>query len=163
MDFAMEDAGLDGLDLVIVLRAVMCARRRLRASVKQTQVLVLSWHGVVSFAFRHLLSTRRCSVSQVMRCICGAKDSFIRKNFVEWMPHLKESLENKRKRKLVKEVEVAPRCQRLGDLRKIERARRRQILINDKNLRSRISARLAWIVSKLRHDAVNDRVEDILR
>ena len=123
VDFAVEGACLDGLDFVIVLRAVLSARRRLRASVKQTQVLGLSWHGIVSFAFRHLLNTRRCSVSPFMGYICGAKDSFIETIFVECVPHLKESLENKRKRKLVKEPEITQRSQGSGDLRKIEQAR----------------------------------------
>jgi len=41
-----------------------------------------------------------------MGYICGAKDSFIETIFVECVRHLKESLENKRKRKLVKEAEV---------------------------------------------------------
>src|SRR5215469_14882127 len=71
---------LDGLYFVIVLRAALSARRGLRASAKQTQVLGLSWHAVVTFAFCHPLSTRRSSVSQVMGYICGAKDSFIRNN-----------------------------------------------------------------------------------
>jgi hypothetical protein len=50
---------------------------------------------------------------------------------------------------------------RSGDFRKIEQARWRLMLINGNN--SRISARLTEIGSKLRHDAVNDWVEDILR
>src|SRR5215831_18996546 len=78
---------------------------------KHTQVLGLSWHAVVTFAFCHPLSTRRSSVSQVMGYICGAKDSFIRNNFFECVPHLKQSLENKRKRKLVKEAEITQRSQ----------------------------------------------------
>src|SRR5215831_17322915 len=102
---------LDGLYFVIVLRAALSARRGLRASAKQTQVLGLSWHAVVTFAFCHPLSTRRSSVSQVMGYICGAKDSFIRNNFFECVPHLKQSLENKRKRKLVKEAEITQRSQ----------------------------------------------------
>ena len=151
-DFAVEGACLDGLDFVVVLRVVLSARRGLRPSGKQTQE-GLTWHGVVSFAFRHLLNTRRCSVSPFMGYICGAKDSFIETIFVECVPHLKESLENKRKRKLVKEPEITQRSQGSGDLRKIEQARWRQML----------SARLTGIGSKLRYDAVNDWVEDILR
>ena len=73
--------------------------------------------------------------------------------FFEFVPHLKQSLENKRKRKLVKEAEITQRSQGSGDLRKIEQARWRQML----------SARLTGIGSKLRYDAVNDWVEDILR
>ena len=92
MDFAMEDAGLDGLDLVIVLRAVMCARRRLRASVKQTQVLVLSWHGVVSFAFGHFLSTRRRSVSQICDTFAEQKIHSYERIFVECVPNRKNHL-----------------------------------------------------------------------
>jgi hypothetical protein len=65
----------------------------------------------------------------------------------------KIAYENYGKRKTVKEVEVKLRPQRAGDLRKIEQARWRQML----------SARLTGIGSKLRHDAVNDWVEDILR
>ena len=120
---------LDGLYFVIVLRAALSARRGLRASAKQTQVLGLSWHGVVSFAFRHLLSTRRCSVSQVMGYICGAKDSLVRRNFCRMRATSEKiAYENYGKRKTVKEVEVTLRPQRAGDLRKIEQARWRQML-----------------------------------
>jgi len=72
--------------------------------------------------------------------------------FFECVPHLKQSLENKRKRKLVKEAVITQRSQGSRDLRKMEQARWRQML----------SARLTGIGSKLRHDAVNDWVEDIL-
>ena len=133
VDFAVEGACLDGLDFVIVLRAVLSARRRLRASVKQTQVLGLSWHGIVSFAFRHLLNTRRCSVSPFMGYICGAKDSFIETIFVECVPHLKESLENKRKRKLVKEAEVNAAISTLRRSQKHRQARSRQMLLGPAN------------------------------
>ena len=62
----------------------------------------------------------------------------------------------------MKEVEVMQRSQRSGlDFRRIEQVRR--ALDTDQWKELAYSTRLAGIGAKLRHDAVNDWVEDLLR
>src|SRR6516225_2867902 len=89
---------LVSLRTFLVSRHFLSARRGLRASAKQTQVLGLSWHGGrCVLCFRHLLSTRRCSASRSWDTFVEQKTHSFETIFVECVPHLKQSLENERK------------------------------------------------------------------
>ena len=148
----LEGACLDGLDFVVVLRVVLSARRGLRPSGKQTQE-GLTWHGVVSFAFRHLLSTVGAQFHRSWDTFLEQKIHSFERIFFECVATSE---------RIAREQAQTEVCEGSGGNAAIATLRQSQ---KDRASSPAPDAfgRLTGIGSKLRQDAVNDWVEDTLR